>query len=126
MSDQLGGVIGVIIWTDEAHFDEMRAFYVDTLGLPARVDRPGHTNFQWGNTRLTVGTHSEVRGASTEPLRTMINFHVDDLDAVHERLAAAGVEFIAPPRTEPWGGRIATFSDPDGNALQLMQLPASE
>ena len=27
------------------------------------------------------------------------------------------------PEREEWGGWVATFADPDGNVLQLMQLP---
>jgi predicted enzyme related to lactoylglutathione lyase len=33
------------------------------------------------------------------------------------------VEFIRQPEREQWGGWIATFKDPDGNILQLLQLP---
>jgi len=28
-----------------------------------------------------------------------------------------------PPEREHWGGWIATLQDPDGNILQLLQLP---
>jgi predicted enzyme related to lactoylglutathione lyase len=53
----------------------------------------------------------------------MVNFAVDDIHAAHARLAAAGVTFTREPGQEPWGGWVATFSDPDGNTLQLLQLP---
>lgn len=120
---QVGGVIGVILGAAPDRFDAMRAFYVETLGLPVRTDRPGHVNFQWGNTRLTIAEHGEVRGASSDPRRTMLNLAVDDIEGVAARLRAAGVTFIREPSDEPWGGSIATFEDPDGNTLQLMQLP---
>jgi uncharacterized glyoxalase superfamily protein PhnB len=41
---------------------------------------------------------------------------------VAERLAEAGVEFLRQPEQESWGGWVATFRDPDGNTLQLLQL----
>ncbi|MXZ45767.1 MAG: hypothetical protein F4Z08_02035 [Chloroflexi bacterium] len=119
----IGAVIGVILGVDPDRFDAIRDFYVETLGLPTRTDRPGHVNFQWGNTRLTISAHSEVRGLSDEPRRTMLNLAVEDIDAVAARLRAAGVTFIREPSAEPWGGSIATFEDPDGNTLQLMQRP---
>jgi len=31
------------------------------------------------------------------------------------------VEFTSEPTTQPWGGTIATFRDPDGNVLTLME-----
>jgi predicted enzyme related to lactoylglutathione lyase len=34
------------------------------------------------------------------------------------------VDFTRAPAREEWGGWVATFADPDGNVLQLMQLPA--
>ena len=52
--------------------------------------------------------------------------HGEAVSTPHARLAAAGVTFTRPPELEPWGGRIATFADPDGNTLQLMQLPGPD
>ena len=45
-------------------------------------------------------------------------FEVDDVDAEHARLSAAGVRFEGPLTTEPWG-RQAVFRDPDGNGFVL-------
>ena len=50
-------------------------------------------------------------------------FLFDDIEAVAAGLRSAGVAFLREPSSEPWGGSIATFEDPDGNTLQLMQLP---
>lgn len=115
------GVAGVILWTGDS--GPMLRFYRDVLGLEPRSERPGFVNFVWGELRLTIAVHDAVHGPTREPVRTMLNLRVDDIDAAHRRLAAAGVSFSREPEREPWGGRIATFADPDGNALQLMQLP---
>lgn len=53
----------------------------------------------------------------------MANFGVDDIDHEYQRLLKEGVEFIRPPEQEHWGGWVATFKDPDGNILQMLQLP---
>ena len=47
---------------------------------------------------------------------------VDDFDAAYERMAAAGVEFVAEPRTEPYG-RVAVFVDIAGNRWDLLGPP---
>jgi len=70
-----------------------------------------------------VGVHDRVGGTSRDPLRLMINLTVSDIQAAHERLVRAGVVFTWAPEREEWGGWVATFADPDGNVLQLMQLP---
>jgi len=119
----VGAVIGVILGTAADRYDAMRSFYVETLGMPVRTDRPGHVNFQWGNTRLTIATHDEVSGPARDPRRLLLNLAVDDIEAVAAGLRGAGVTFVREPSSEPWGGSIATFEDPDGNTLQLMQLP---
>lgn len=115
------GVAGVIIWTEPDRHEAMAAFYRDVLGLKARSDREGFINFEWGRMRLTVARHSEVSGTSGDPKRVMVNLRTERITEVHRRLVAAGVEFVRPPEREPWGGWIATFADPDGNVVQLMQ-----
>lgn len=122
MSD-IGGVAGVLIWTSADRFPAMRDFYRETLGLTPRSVKPRFINFEWGAFRLSVTVHDDVREANEDPLRIMLNLDATDIAAVHARLLAAGVEFSRPPEPEPWGGMIATFQDPDGNTLQLMQLP---
>ena len=111
---------GVLIWTEPERFEAMRHFYVEVLGLSPRTERAGFVNFEWGSTRLTIGLHDRVSGTSSDPLRIMVNLAVDDLDAIHHRLQVAGVACLREPSPEPWGGQVATYSDPDGNTIQLM------
>jgi predicted enzyme related to lactoylglutathione lyase len=113
----------VLVWTDAERYPAMRAFYVDTLELIPRSDRERFVNFDWGNQRFTVSVHEGVTGVTSDPLRLMINFDVDDIYAVAARLASNGVDFARLPEQEPWGGWVATFHDPDGNTLQLLQTP---
>ncbi|HEY8837684.1 MAG TPA: VOC family protein [Dehalococcoidia bacterium] len=116
----ISGVAGVIIWT--GNFRKMVDFYRDTLGLRPRSVKAAFANFEWGRFRLSIGKHGDVQGPSRDPLRIMINLAVDDIFACHTRLTAAGVLFLRPPEREEWGGMVATFSDPDGNTLQLFQM----
>ena len=122
---EIQGIAGVLIWTEADRFEAMARFYRDRLGLTPRTSKPDFINFDWGGVRLSVGVHDRVRGESRDPLRIMVNLAVADIRAVHFRLTAAGVVFTRPPEGEDWGGQVATFLDPDGNLLQLLQLPAA-
>ncbi len=121
MANDITGIAGVIIWTEPQRHAAMATFYRDVIGLEPRSDRDGSINFDWGSMRLTIARHSDVNGPSRDPLRTMVNLAVEDIAATYERLSSAGVAFSRPPEQEPWGGWIATFNDPDGNTVQLMQ-----
>lgn len=50
----------------------------------------------------------------------MLNFQVDDLDAVLNKLAAAGVA-VDPKREDYDYGRFGWFTDPEGNRVELWQ-----
>ena len=117
------GLAGVLIWTEAERYAEMRRFYRDVLGLVPRSDRAEFINFAWGNVRLSVSVHEDVANTAVDPLRVMVNFEVTDIHAAFERLVKLGVTFSRAPEHEKWGGWVATFNDPDGNTLQLMQLP---
>jgi len=116
------GLVGVLIWTERERFSAMVEFYRDRLGLRPRTVKPDFINFDWGGIRLSVGVHDRVAGPSRDPSRIMVNLGVDDIRAVHARLLQAGVVFTRAPETEDWGGKVATFLDPDGNTLQLFEL----
>jgi predicted enzyme related to lactoylglutathione lyase len=117
-------VIGVNIFS--ARLDEMVAFYRDVLELPVHSDHGDLVAFELRpGMRLNIGRHSQVwADRNMDAYRIMINLGTSDIHATHERLASRGVTFIRPPDQEGWGGWIATFQDPDGNVLQLMQQPS--
>ena len=120
---EIRGIAGVLIWTERDRFDAMARFYRDQLGLTPRSSKADFINFDWGGVRLSVSVHDRVTGTSKDPFRIMINLAVDDVRAAHARLTSAGVVFVRPPETEDWGGQVASFLDPDGNLVQLFQLP---
>ena len=117
----INGIAGVLIWTSPDRFPAMAEFYTDGLGLEPRSSRHQFVNFEWGETRLSIAVHDRVFGMSADPDRLMVNLAVSDIHAVADRLAARGLVFSRPPEQESWGGWIATFADPDGNVLQLLQ-----
>ena len=109
------GVHSVVIWTDD--LARLVPFYRDVLGLKAEMESPEFALF---GSQLALGKHSHVQGRSKDPNRVMVDLTVDDCRAEYERLRAKGVEFVREPE-EDQGLIIATFTDPDGNTLQLFQ-----
>lgn len=116
----INGVVGVNIWTGD--LERLRRFYRDTLKLPLHSDHGDFVAFRFGDMRLNLGLHDGVNGQTREPYRIMVNLGVEDIKAEHRRLREEGVEFIRPPEQEGWGGWVATFNDPDGNMLQLLEF----
>lgn len=51
--------------------------------------------------------------------------YVDDCDAAVERLRATGVSVLAEPADQPWGERMATVADPDGNQVMVAARPVT-
>ncbi len=101
--------------------ERLRAFYRDIVQLPPEEEM-GPGSFKIGATdMLFIVDHSQVSGPTKEGARAMIDLHVEDIDAEHDRLKAAGVKFTREKGVEFWGGVISTFNDPDGNTIQLMQ-----
>lgn len=113
------GITGVIIWT--ANTERLAGFYRDVLDMEPVSQREGFIAFQFGDMRFTISDHSEVEGGAKDPLRIMVNLAVDDIHSEYQRLRGKGVEFLRQPEKEHWGGYVATFKDPDGNVLQLLQ-----
>jgi catechol 2,3-dioxygenase-like lactoylglutathione lyase family enzyme len=62
--------------------------------------------------------------APLEPGDSGIAFVTDDMDPLIARMTAGGVRFPTPLRTED-GGRMAKFSDPDGNVFWLLEAPTA-
>lgn len=123
MSD-ITGIASLMLWTDAERFPALRNFYVEQVGLLPDSDRSERVAFSWGtpphHMRLIISVHSEVNGPNRDPNRLMLNFLVEDAQAVAARLRAAGVD-VDEPRQQGWGGWVATFHDPDGNTVQLLQ-----
>jgi predicted enzyme related to lactoylglutathione lyase len=117
------GLGGASIWSED--LTKLLPFYRDTLGLAVALDSPGFVVLgdPAQGPALALGTHSEVKGKAKEPQRHIVSLTTDDIKAEHARLAAAGVEFLEEP-TE--GGQVwfATFKDPEGNYLQLLEFRA--
>jgi catechol 2,3-dioxygenase-like lactoylglutathione lyase family enzyme len=115
-------------------YDRAIEFFVNALGFELVEDSPSLTNDgrpkRWvvvrppgGETGILLARADGERQAAVvgEQFAGRVGFflRVDDFDAAHARMTAAGVEFVTVPRTEPYG-RIAVFLDIAGNRWDLL------
>ena len=102
-------------------------FYRDTLGLPLRFESPKWTEFDTGGVTLALHgsePHSSAAAAMPPfpPAHSHPGLNVHNLDEFHQRMTAAGVRCIQPPKTEEFGGKLAAYADPDGLAISVAQM----
>ncbi len=107
----------------------LAAWYAEHLGIT--LSDYGGANFLWKDevpegTGMTAWStfpaDTKYFGAGTEagPQAVMVNYRVDDLDGLLDRLRAAGV-WIDPKREDYEYGRFAWACDPEGNRFELWQ-----
>jgi catechol 2,3-dioxygenase-like lactoylglutathione lyase family enzyme len=114
---------GATIWSEDAN--NLLPFYRDIVGLTVVQETPNFYLLGEGSPdtpKLGLGTHSEVRGSNPDPARHMVGFITDNLASDWKRLKEAGVEFIEDP-TDYGPMKIATLKDPEGNLVQLFEIP---
>jgi len=108
------------IWSED--LNNLLPFYRDVLGLRPGLETPGFVVL--GDPEapaVALGTHSEVRGRASDPARHIVGLETDDITKEWRRLKDAGVDFVEEPKDfgNVW---VATFRDPEGNLLQLLQF----
>jgi lactoylglutathione lyase len=75
---------------------------------------PGFVSMERDGCSIGIG----AGGAETDD-RFAYWVDVDDVDAAVERVRAAGAPVVAEPADQPWGERVASTRDPDGNLVHL-------
>jgi len=120
--------------------DVALAFYRDTLGLEVRND-VANEGFRW----ITVGSAAQpgvsivitnylngspddndmIAALIAKGALNGVHFRADDLDAVFEKVRAAGAEIVQEPTEQFWGTRDFAVRDPSGNLVRIDQPPAA-
>ncbi len=101
--------------------EESRDFYVEHFGAKVTFDCGWYVNLQIGKKTSELQFMSS-RGTSSPPCNPAgltYNFLVDDVDAEHARLRAAGISTVMPLEDHPWGDRGFAILDPNGITLYI-------
>lgn len=96
------------------------AFYRDLLELPMQSqgedDFSRFAHFDCGGFGIRIYEWTKPFNRA----HTGLQLYVEDVDRLHAELRANGVKFSGDIRDEPWGGRVVTVADPDGNLFDLL------
>jgi predicted enzyme related to lactoylglutathione lyase len=105
--------------------DRAKAFYIDKAGFNADHDHTVSEDIRFVQLTPPGSACSIAIGKGTtdaEPGSVRgLQLVVEDADAAREDLASRGVE-VSDVQDFPWG-RFVFFSDPDGNAWSVQQIP---
>jgi len=107
-------------------FEASTIFYRDHLELPVVEE---------GSDDFSRFAHFDINGFGIriyewkKPFHrahTGLQLYVEDVDQIYQELKAKGVDFNGEVRDEPWGGRVVTLRDPDGNLFDLLNQSFEE
>jgi len=120
--------------------DAALGFYRDLLGFELRQD-VGYENLRWitvgpvGQPGTSIVLHPPAvdPGITAEEKETILDLIAkgvygtvtlasDDLDALFERLEAAGADIVQEPTDQDYGVRDCAVRDPAGNLIRINQL----
>ena len=105
-------------------WDEACDFYGADLGLKARFrsDEMGWAEFDLGGPCIGLErvAPDDDEGDSLVGRFVGISLRVENIGQGYRALREKGVRFASAPETQPWGGSLAHFEDPDGNVLTLL------
>ena len=125
---QSGRILGIGgIFFKSPNRDVARAWYAKHLGL---LDQGEGVSLKWrahDDPSVEHLTAWSLMPDTTEyfdpsPASFMINYIVEDLDALLERLRNEGVQIDPKCQDEDYG-RFAWIFDPDGNKIELWEPP---
>ncbi len=129
-TEQRGRIIGIGgVFFKSANRDQTREWYAKHLGLAdtghgAMLPWREHDDPQKEHVTVWTVFPASSKYFDPSPAPFMINYIVDDMDALLDRLKQEGVK-IDPNRMDESYGRFAWIYDSDGNKIELWQpLPA--
>ena len=94
-----------------------KAVYEALLGIPPQTDGPYYVGFDVAGQHIGLVPAGGPQGM-TSPVAY---WHVPDIEAKLAEVTAAGAAVKESPHDVGGGRLVATFTDPDGNVLGLIQ-----
>jgi catechol 2,3-dioxygenase-like lactoylglutathione lyase family enzyme len=104
------------------------AFYVEHFGFRPLFESDWYVHLQSRedtgvNLAILDSSHETipVEGRGRRAAGLLINFEVEDVDAVHERFSAAGLPILRSLRDEDFGQRHFITTDPNGVLIDVIK-----
>ena len=94
-----------------------KAVYTALLGAPPAADSTYYVGYEAEGQHIGLVPNGAQQGM-TSPVAY---WHVSDIEAKLAEVTAAGAAIKESPRDVGGGRLVATFTDPDGNVLGLIQ-----
>jgi len=97
--------------------EKAKAVYTALLGAPPQADADYYVGYDVGDQHIGL----VPKGGQQDMASPVAYWHVPDIEAKLAEVTAAGATVKDAPKEVGWGRRVATFTDPDGNVLGLIQ-----
>ena len=117
--------IGGVFFKSRADASRLAAWYHEHLGIP--LESWGGAILRWpeddaGDGGVTVWHVADRESEWFRPSDSsfMINYRVDDLNALIAELRTSGIEIVGDPQSDE-NGKFAWIVDPDGNKVELWE-----
>ena len=105
--------------------DRLISFYTMLTGATAARLAPDFAEIRLEGAIVAISTERAVQqfnvGAATAAANrsAILEFQVNDVDAVRTRLTDAPINYVMQPTDQPWGNRSMLLRDPDGNLINI-------
>ena len=113
-------------------FDALGAFYAQLSGIAPVQLAPGFAELRLpGGAVLAISSEDLIqrfnKGAAVAAANrsAILEFEVDDVDAVLARMSQPAAEVVMEPTVMPWGNRALLLRDPDGNVVNVFSRPVA-
>jgi len=117
----------VEFYTDVLGFSVSTKIEMDDTGFSAIFVEKNGIKIELMGYRGEIPKRSEgieiKMGGSSIPINDHITFTVDDIGATVTELKEKGVEFVLEPIQVEGGMKIASFKDPNGVLIELVEHP---
>jgi catechol 2,3-dioxygenase-like lactoylglutathione lyase family enzyme len=112
------------VWGITFHVSDLKKaskFYGEILGLEKKYEYSSYVGFECGGVEIGLNPKPR-REECDEQTSSSVEFLVDDVEKVYNHLKSKSVKFVKELHEESWGGKEASFTDPDGNVLEIVQI----
>jgi catechol 2,3-dioxygenase-like lactoylglutathione lyase family enzyme len=89
--------------------------------LEKKYEYSSYVGFECGGVEIGLIPKPKDEGKLGPP-SSSVEFLVDDVAKVYKEFKIKSVKIVKELHDEPWGGREATFADPDGNIIEIVQI----